>query len=84
MSRADVWTSSPAAATLPVVELELVPVRMHAVDGDDRGAAELPVGWLLEVGDVLVDKDGRLVRVLELIDVEQPARIAALVRVGRV
>jgi hypothetical protein len=59
MPRAAGSTGSPARGTLPVVELALVAVRMHAVEGDDRGAAELPVGWTLEVGDLLVDEDGR-------------------------
>jgi hypothetical protein len=39
------------------MELELTRVRMHAVDGDDRGFADLPAGWTLEVGDLLVDVD---------------------------
>jgi hypothetical protein len=38
---------------------------------------------MLEVGDLLVGEDGRLVRVLELVPVEPPARNAALVRVAR-
>jgi hypothetical protein len=59
------------------VEIELVGVRLHALDGDDRGTAELPVGWTLEVGNLLVDDAGQLVRVVDLIPVAPPAAIAA-------
>jgi hypothetical protein len=56
-----------------------LPRRCHECPERPRGIAELPNGWMLEVGDLLVDEDDRLVRVLELI----PGKpIVALVRVA--
>jgi hypothetical protein len=44
---------------------------------------ELPAGWTLGPGDVLVDEAGRLVRVVELVPFPPPSRIAGLVKVRR-
>jgi hypothetical protein len=67
-----------------VEQLELVPVRLHDSTGDDLGLVELPVGWALELGDLLCDEDGRLVRVVDVVLTRPEAVIAALVRVERV
>jgi hypothetical protein len=63
------------------VELELARVRLHDHTGDDRGTVELPGGWVLEPGDLLVDDDGRLVRVRRLIPSPPGSAIAALAEV---
>jgi urease accessory protein UreE len=63
------------------VELELVRVRLHDRSGDDLGVAELPAGWTLGPGDLLVDGDGRVVQVVELVPFPPPSRIAALAKV---
>jgi hypothetical protein len=55
---------------------------LQADDGDYRCIAELPVGWTLEVGDLLVDQDDRLVRVLELIPTPPGSMVAGLAKVA--
>ncbi len=65
-----------------IVEFELVSVRLHDSTGDDRGLVEVPAGWTLGPGDLLADEDGRLVRVLELVVLPEPSRVAALVKVA--
>lgn len=65
----------------PEVPLDLATVRLHAPDGDDLGTAELPDGWILESGDLLMAADGRLVRVDGIAPVLPGSAIAALVRV---
>jgi hypothetical protein len=64
-----------------VEELELVPVRLHDPTGGDVGRVELPVGWVIELGDVLLDEHGRLVRVVDFVLASPGAAIAALVKV---
>jgi hypothetical protein len=62
--------------------VELVACRLHDSTGDDLGRIELPLGWELGPGDLLVDYRDRLVRVVALIDRSSPpSKIAALVKV---
>ena len=42
------------------------PVRLHDEHGADARTVELAVGWRLELGDLLADELGRLVRVERL------------------
>ena len=62
--------------------MELLRVRLHAaVGGDDLGTVEVPVGWLWR-GDLLVDREGQLVRVVEFVELPAGGPIAALVKVA--
>lgn len=55
-------------------------IRLHSVDCDDLGTVEVPAGYLLRRGDLLVDRNSRLVRVVEFVP-SPPGSIAALVKV---
>lgn len=62
--------------------MEHARIRLHDVDGDDFGIAELPAGWQLEAGDLLVDENDRLAHVTRFIPSPPGAPIAALVEVS--
>jgi urease accessory protein UreE len=64
------------------VELELVRVRLHDRAGDDVGLVELPLGWVLELGDLLVDDEGRLVQVTDVVPFPAASALAALVSIA--
>ena len=66
------------------VELELVPVRLAAPDGDDAGLVELAAGRTLELGDLLATEAGRLVRVETILECPSGSAVAALVQVSSV
>ena len=61
--------------------MDFVRVRLHAGDGDDLGTAEVPAGYGLWLEDELLDRDGRLVRVVELIRFPPGSPCSAAVRV---
>ena len=50
------------------------PVRLHDEHGADARTVELAVGWRLELGDLLADELGRLVRVERLCRSRQAVR----------
>jgi len=63
------------------VTLEFVPVRLHDEHGDDAGVVELPDGWTLELGDLLANERGRLVRVERLVPTPAGSPVGALIEV---
>jgi hypothetical protein len=64
------------------VELELVRVRLHDLECDDLGPVERPAAWTIEGGELLVDLDGRPVRVVMMVPTPAWSPVAALVRVS--
>jgi hypothetical protein len=82
MSLAAISTGAAVSVTLPAWNSRSSPSACMTGPATSAASSSSPAGWTLGPDELLLDDECRLVRVLELVLFDEPARIAAAVTVA--